>query len=87
MRGNISHYFVSKVEDGNVFSLKNFSVVPNKENFRVRNSDEYVNELESFTVVKKIEVPVGEYTRFPFQLVPLEDIILNDSIYFIGAQI
>ncbi|KAL8159280.1 hypothetical protein V2J09_000817 [Rumex salicifolius] len=84
VRSNISHCFVSKLIEGNVYSIKNFSVVPNKDKFLIRDSDPMMIELEGYTVVIKLSCTLDVFDRFPFQLVPLEEIRANDSTYLIG---
>ncbi|KAL8161409.1 hypothetical protein V2J09_012898 [Rumex salicifolius] len=47
MRSNISQCFVSKLEEGRIFSLYNFTVIANKDKYWVRNGDAYILSLKA----------------------------------------
>ncbi|KAL8167440.1 hypothetical protein V2J09_008939, partial [Rumex salicifolius] len=82
-RSSISHRFVALLEEGSVFSFKNFSLLVIKEKFRIRKDDRHIISLEDYTVVNKISFPTDSFVRFPFQFTAFEDIETNDSAYLI----
>ncbi|KAL8170548.1 hypothetical protein V2J09_022352 [Rumex salicifolius] len=63
-----------KLIEGSVYSIKNFSTLPNKEKFRVRNSDPLIIELEGYTSqvlnVQLIVLSAFRFSWFPYRNLP-----------------
>ncbi|GJW79942.1 zf-CCHC domain-containing protein, partial [Tanacetum coccineum] len=54
-RGNISHNFL-RLKEGVIYSVKNFTVQPNKDDFRVLRFAHFIVEMDGDTVVRKSSV-------------------------------
>lgn len=53
VRNNISHCFIGKLQEGFVYSMRDFTVKPNKEEYRIIKDATYMIELDGSTFVKK----------------------------------
>ncbi|KAL8167640.1 hypothetical protein V2J09_009139 [Rumex salicifolius] len=84
---SIAHCFTSKLEVGQFYSPSRFSVLPNKETYRLRNSKAHLIHLEGNSLVRKIDCPPNSLMRFLVQLVVFENIALNNSRFLIGSVV
>nr|GEW99138.1 hypothetical protein [Tanacetum cinerariifolium] len=64
-RGNIAHNFVL-LKEGAIYSVRNFSVQPNKEDFRVMRFADFMLEFDGDTRVQKSYVKSKGFNRYPF---------------------
>ena len=82
-RSNIAHNFVG-LKEGSVYSIKNFIVQPNKDDYRIIRQDPYMLEFDGSTTTRKVFVISDGYVRYPFELADFDDIEPTDNKYLIG---
>ena len=79
----MAHNFL-RLKEGGVYSIKNFIVMHNKEEFRVRKNDTFMLEFDGSTVIRKSSVVSEGFVRYPFELVDLDHIKPTENKYLIG---
>lgn len=82
-KSTVAHNFL-RLKEGGVYSIKNFIVMHNKDEFRVRKDDTFMLEFDGSTIIRKSLVISEGFVRYPFQLVDLEHIQPTDNKYLIG---
>ncbi|GKB93521.1 reverse transcriptase domain-containing protein [Tanacetum coccineum] len=83
-RGNIAHNFL-QLKEGAIFSVKNFTVLPNKDEFRVIRFDNFMLKFVGDTTVRKSFVKSDGFTRYPFQLVEIHALEPTNNKYLIDV--
>ncbi len=76
-KSNIAHHFIAKLEEGSIYELKGFIVLPNKENFRIVKHNNHMIELDGSTIVNKTESSVDGFVKYHFEFMEFEDIKLS----------
>ncbi|GKE93265.1 replication protein A 70 kDa DNA-binding subunit C-like protein, partial [Tanacetum coccineum] len=83
-RGNIAHNFLLLKERA-IYSVSNFSVQPNKEDFRVMRFADFMLEFDGDTRVRKSFVKSEGFNRYPFQFVEIDNLEPTNNKYLIDA--
>ncbi|GJT55212.1 reverse transcriptase domain-containing protein [Tanacetum coccineum] len=83
-KANVAHNFL-KLKEGFVYSIKNFVVQANREEYRIFRDDPYMIELDGAASVRRLSVKGGGFVRYPFQLIELASIELTDNKYLIDV--
>ncbi|GKA90241.1 ribonuclease H-like domain-containing protein [Tanacetum coccineum] len=83
-KGNIAHNFL-RLKEWAIYSVKNFTVVPNKDEFRVIRFAELMLEFDGETTVQKSFMKSDGFTRYQFQLVEIDAIEPTNNIYLIDV--
>ncbi|GJR59128.1 ATP-dependent DNA helicase PIF1-like protein [Tanacetum coccineum] len=83
-RGSIAHNFL-KLKEGGIYSVKNFVVLPNKDEFWVIKNATFMLEFDGATTIRKVFVQPDGFIRFPFQLVDFEQLETTNNKYLIDA--
>nr|GEZ14162.1 hypothetical protein [Tanacetum cinerariifolium] len=81
-KANVAHNFLT-LKEGSVYSIKNFVVQDNKEEYRIFRDHACMIELDGATSVRKTPVKGGGFVRYPFQLKELGSIELTGNKYLI----
>nr|XP_043620001.1 replication protein A 70 kDa DNA-binding subunit-like [Erigeron canadensis] len=81
----IAHRFQKILEEGCLYSIKAFAVVPNPEKYRVLKDSDYMIDLQGSTVVRKATDEIEKFNRYPFQLVPFEELTPTDNKHFVDV--
>ncbi|KAL6575038.1 hypothetical protein OROMI_012323 [Orobanche minor] len=84
-RGNIAHNFLRLKEVG-IYSIKNFVVLPNKEEYRIIKNDAFMLEFDGGTTIRKSLVKPEGFLRHPFQLVDFDTIEPTNNKYLIDVS-
>ncbi|KAL6571824.1 hypothetical protein OROHE_002693 [Orobanche hederae] len=84
-RGNIAHNFL-RLKEGGIYSIKNFVVLPNKEEYRIIKNDVFMLEFDGGTTIRKDMVKPDGFLRHPFQLVDFDTIEPTNNKYLIGQS-
>ncbi|GKD63864.1 reverse transcriptase domain-containing protein [Tanacetum coccineum] len=84
-RSTIAHNFL-KLKEGGIYSVKNFVVQPNKDEFRVIKIATFMLELDGATTIRKVFVKPDGFIRFPFQLVDFDHLETTNNKYLIGKM-
>ncbi|GKE21548.1 reverse transcriptase domain-containing protein, partial [Tanacetum coccineum] len=82
-RSNVAHNFL-RLKEGTIYSIKNFAVKPNKEEYRILKNDPVMVEFDGSTTIRKALVKAEGFVRFPFQLVDFDNIEPTNK-YFIDV--
>ncbi|GJU93602.1 ribonuclease H-like domain-containing protein, partial [Tanacetum coccineum] len=83
-RGNIAHNFL-RLKEGGIYSVKNFAVQPNKDEFWVIQNATFMLELDGATTIRKAFVKPDGFIRYPFQLVEFDNLETANNKYLIDA--
>ncbi|GJZ04023.1 replication protein A 70 kDa DNA-binding subunit C-like protein [Tanacetum coccineum] len=83
-RGTVAHNFL-KLKEGGIYSVKNFSVQPNKDEFRVIKNATFMLELDGATSIQKNFVKPDGFIRFLFQFVDFDHLEATINKYLIDA--
>ncbi|GJU17896.1 reverse transcriptase domain-containing protein, partial [Tanacetum coccineum] len=75
-KSNVAHNFL-KMKEGRIYAVKNFVVVPNKDEFRIFKQDMFMLEFDGETTVRKVSVD--------FRLVDLDQIEFTNNKYLIDV--
>ncbi|GKE09533.1 replication protein A 70 kDa DNA-binding subunit C-like protein [Tanacetum coccineum] len=75
-KSNIAHNFL-RMKEGRIYAVKNFVVVPNKDEYRIFKQDMFMLEFDGETTVRKVSVD--------FRLVDLDQIEVTNSKYLIDV--
>ncbi|GJS19121.1 hypothetical protein Tco_0447753 [Tanacetum coccineum] len=70
-QGSIAHNFL-RLKEGSVYSIKNFVVHPNKDEFRIMKNDTFMLEFDGSTTIRKVSVSTVGFIRYPFQMVDFD---------------
>ncbi|GKF76109.1 hypothetical protein Tco_0225553, partial [Tanacetum coccineum] len=82
-KGNIRHTFL-RLEEGFIYSVKNFVVQPNKDDFRLMRNADFILEFDGATTSQKAFVKSDGFIRYPFQLVDFDSLEPINNKYLIG---
>ncbi|GJY38865.1 replication protein A 70 kDa DNA-binding subunit C-like protein [Tanacetum coccineum] len=83
-KATIAHNFM-RVKEGGIYLIKNFTGIPNKDEFRVFKDDMLMLEFDGATIVRKASVSGEGFLRYAFRLVEFDDIELINNKYFIDV--
>nr|GEV82873.1 hypothetical protein [Tanacetum cinerariifolium] len=82
-RANVAHNFL-KLKEGGIYSVKNFLVHLNKDEFCFLMNAPFIVEFDGETSVRKASVKCDGFIRYPFELVELENLEVTNNKYLIG---
>ena len=85
-RSSIAHTFVG-LKEGGVYSIKNFIVQPNKDEYRIISQDPFILEFDGSTIIRKVVVNPKPFIRYPFELADFDETELTDNKYLIGNAV
>nr|GEV66277.1 hypothetical protein [Tanacetum cinerariifolium] len=83
VKANIAHNFL-RLKEGSIYSVKNLTVVPNKDEFCVIRLADFMLEFDGKTTVRKSFLQADGFTRYPFQLVEIDELEPTNNKYLIG---
>ncbi|KAL6586368.1 hypothetical protein OROMI_001356 [Orobanche minor] len=83
-KGTISHNFI-RLKEGGIYSIKNFVVLPNKDEYRIRKDDNFMLEFDGDTTMRKALVKSDGFLRHPLQLVHFQKIETTANKYLIDV--
>nr|GEZ81070.1 hypothetical protein [Tanacetum cinerariifolium] len=86
VKANIAHNFL-RLKEGSIYSVKNLTVVPNKDEFCVIRLADFMLEFDGKTTVRKSFLQADGFTRYPFQLVEIDELEPTNNKYLIGKTI
>ncbi|KAL6569800.1 hypothetical protein OROMI_014314 [Orobanche minor] len=83
-KGTIAHNFI-RLKEGGIYSIKNFVVLPNKDEYRIRKDDTFMLEFDGDTTMRKSLVKPDGFLRHPLQLVHFQKIEPTANKYLIDV--
>nr|GEV01688.1 putative zinc finger, CCHC-type [Tanacetum cinerariifolium] len=76
---------VSDSKEGGIYSIKNFAVHHNKNDFRIVKHDTFMLEFDGSTTIRKTHASDVGFLRYPFQLVAYDHIEPTNNKYMIDV--
>ncbi|KAL6552733.1 hypothetical protein OROHE_008097 [Orobanche hederae] len=92
-RGNImhctakaktAHTSVTKLKEGNIYTINQFAIIPNTEEYRIMKKSAYIIEFHGGITVRKSLVKSDGFVRHPFDLITFDDLQVTDNKHLIG---
>nr|GEX76605.1 hypothetical protein [Tanacetum cinerariifolium] len=83
-QGSIAHNFLW-LKEGFVYLVKNFTVMPNKDEFRVIRFDDFMLEFNGETTTRKAFLKSKGFTHYSFQLVEIDELEPTNNKYLIDV--
>ncbi|GJU89419.1 replication protein A 70 kDa DNA-binding subunit C-like protein [Tanacetum coccineum] len=83
-RASVAHNFL-RLKEGGIYSVTNFAVKPNKEEYRVIKDDSFMLEFDGSTTFKRVSVKADGFVRYPLNLVDFDAIEPADNKYLIDV--
>nr|GEZ42354.1 hypothetical protein [Tanacetum cinerariifolium] len=83
-RSNVAHNFL-KLKACEIYSVKNFSIQPNKDEFCFFKDAPFIVKFDGETSVRKAFVKSDGFIRYPFELVELENLKVTNNKHMIAA--
>ncbi|XP_071697351.1 replication factor A protein 1-like [Rutidosis leptorrhynchoides] len=84
-KSNVAHCFINKLQEGCVYSIGMFSVIPNKNEYRILKDNQLMLELQGSTYVRKDTIDVAGFIRHPFQCVEFENLTPTFKEYLVDV--
>nr|GFA03935.1 hypothetical protein [Tanacetum cinerariifolium] len=82
--GSIAHNLL-RLKEGSVYLVKNFTIVPNKDEFHVIRFTDFMLEFEGETTTRKVFLKSKGFTRYPFQFVEIDELEPTNNKYLIDV--
>nr|GEW31666.1 hypothetical protein CTI12_AA222900 [Tanacetum cinerariifolium] len=82
-KSNVAHNFL-RPKEGGIYSVKNFVVLPNKDEFWIFKPHMFMLEFDGETTARKVSADPHDYLRYPFQMMDFDKIELANNKYLIG---
>ncbi|GKA55471.1 ATP-dependent DNA helicase PIF1-like protein [Tanacetum coccineum] len=83
-RANVAHNFL-KLKERAIYSIKNFVVKPNKEEYHILKNDTFMLEFDGSTTIIKAFVKAEVFVRYHFQLADFDSIEPTNNKYLIDV--
>ncbi|GKD70889.1 reverse transcriptase [Tanacetum coccineum] len=83
-KGSIAHNFLW-LKEGSIYLVKNFTVVPNKDEFRLIRFADFMLEFDGETTVQKAFLKSDGFNRYPFELVEIDELEPTNNKYLIDV--
>nr|GEX99147.1 putative reverse transcriptase domain-containing protein [Tanacetum cinerariifolium] len=72
-KSSVAHNFLRLKERG-IYSVKNFVVLPNKDEFRIFRHDMFMIEFDGETTARKVSADPHGFCRYPFHLIEFDQV-------------
>nr|GEZ77560.1 hypothetical protein [Tanacetum cinerariifolium] len=83
-RSNVANNYL-KQKEGAIYSIKNFTVKPNKEEYRILKNVTIMLEFDGSTTIRKVFVKAEGFVRYSFELVDFDIIEPTNKKYLIDV--
>ncbi|KAL6511289.1 hypothetical protein OROHE_020513 [Orobanche hederae] len=84
-KAKTAHTFVTKLKEGNIYNINQFTVIPNTEEYRIMKKSAYIIEFHGGTTVRKSLVKSDGFVRHPFDLIAFDDLQVTDNKHLIDV--
>ncbi|KAL6573118.1 hypothetical protein OROHE_002594 [Orobanche hederae] len=85
-KAKTAHTFVTKLKEGNIYTINQFVVIPNTEEYRIMKRSAYIIEFHGGTTVRKSLVKSDGFVRHPFDLIAFDDLQVTDNKHLIEER-
>ncbi|GJT76115.1 uncharacterized protein Tco_1042840 [Tanacetum coccineum] len=79
---SVAHNFL-RMKEGGIYSVKNFVVLPNKDEFRIFRHDRFMIEFDGETSTRKVSADPHGFCRYPFRLIEFDQVEPAHNKYLI----
>ncbi|GJR09151.1 zinc finger, CCHC-type containing protein [Tanacetum coccineum] len=83
-KSNVAHNFL-RLKEGGIYAVKNFVVLPNKDEFWIFKHDMFMLDFDGETTTRKVSADPLSYLRYPFQLMDFDQIEPANNKYLIDV--
>ncbi|KAL6531223.1 hypothetical protein OROHE_014292 [Orobanche hederae] len=84
-KAKTAHTFVTKLKEGNIYTINQFVVRPNTEEYRITKKSAYIIEFHSGITIRRSLVKSDGFVRHPFGLIAFDDLQVTDNKYLIDV--
>nr|GFB87732.1 hypothetical protein [Tanacetum cinerariifolium] len=81
-KGTVAHNFLH-LKEGGIYSIKNFALHPNKNDFRIVKHATFMLKFDGSTTIRKTHASDVGFLRYPFQLVAFDRTEPTNNKYMI----
>ncbi|GKB15197.1 DNA helicase PIF1, ATP-dependent, partial [Tanacetum coccineum] len=81
-KSSVAHNFL-RMKEGGIYSIKNFVVLPNKDEFRIFRHDRFMIEFDGETSNRKVSADPHGFRRYPFRLIEFDQVEPAHNKYLI----
>ncbi|GJY09825.1 putative reverse transcriptase domain-containing protein, partial [Tanacetum coccineum] len=81
-KSTVAHNFL-RLKEGGIYSVKNFVVLPNKDEFRIFRHDMFMIEFDGETTARKVSADPHSFCRYPFCLIEFDQVEPTNNKYLI----
>ncbi|GJU06159.1 replication protein A 70 kDa DNA-binding subunit C-like protein [Tanacetum coccineum] len=81
---SVAHNFL-QLKEGGIYSMTNFTVKPNKEEYRVLKHDSFMPKFDGLTTFKRVSVKADGFVKYLLNLVDFDAIEPADNKYLIDV--
>ncbi|KAL6522290.1 hypothetical protein OROHE_016843 [Orobanche hederae] len=82
-KSNTSHNFVDRLKEGIIYTINDFVVLPNTEDYRIKKESAYMIEFHGGMTVRRSSVKADGFARHPFDLIYFDDQQVTNKKYLI----
>nr|GEW22952.1 hypothetical protein [Tanacetum cinerariifolium] len=82
-KSSVAHNFL-RLKEGVIYSVKNFVVLPNKDEFRIFRHDMFMIEFDGETTTRKVSADPYGFRGYPFRLIEFVQVKPANNKYLIG---
>ncbi|KAL6522319.1 hypothetical protein OROHE_016872 [Orobanche hederae] len=83
-KSNTTHNFVDKLKEGIIYYINDFTVPPNKEDYRIMKDSAYMIEFDGATSMRRSVKP-DDFVRHPFELIDFYNLQPTDNKFLIDV--
>ncbi|KAL6544625.1 hypothetical protein OROMI_023487 [Orobanche minor] len=80
-KSKTSHNFVDRLKDGIIYTINDFVVRPNTEEYRIKKESAYMIEFHGGTTVRRSPVKADGFVRHHFDLIDFNDLQVSNNKY------
>ncbi|GJR97083.1 hypothetical protein Tco_0269257 [Tanacetum coccineum] len=81
-KSTVAHNFL-RLKEGGIYFVKNFVVLPNKDEFRIFRDDKFMIEFDGETTTRKVSADPHSFCRYPFCLIEFDLVEAANNKYLI----
>ncbi|KAL6542407.1 hypothetical protein OROMI_024009 [Orobanche minor] len=85
-KSNTAHNFVDKLKEGIIYYINDFTVLSNKEDYRIMKDSAYMIEFDGATSMRRSSVKPDGFVRHPFDLNDFDNLQPTNNKFLIANQ-
>ncbi|KAL6527601.1 hypothetical protein OROMI_029412 [Orobanche minor] len=84
-KSNTAHKFVDKLKEGIIYYINDFTVLSNKEDYRIMKDSAYMIEFDGATSMRRSSVKPDGFVRHPFDLIDFDNLQPTNNKFLIDV--